>query len=301
MAKEVQIYHSNSELPEFISRNDDNKLQVVNPVEGQAGPYDYVYDFGWSQERLRVTVPPEERIIENTKTLIWGQIKEPGIAASMAEVTRINRDKSPDNDRARLRYQSELYKVYQLMEPLIEEDLSGPTIFFPPKNGGDLVRAMFQELELISDPEQVVDYELKRVLGDDGRLMVGARLNSFPRGECQTICFIDDCAASIVSLWASADLGRNFYPQANRFIGIVAAGTQRGMVEMDQQLKKHFGFQYHVLFAGSPVAEMSKNYYLLRIPEEGFGRGVQSVGDMGKWARSLSTGLNSLAPWNRWR
>lgn len=301
MAIEVKIYNQDSRLPEFISVQGD-RLHIAGAKEGKPGPYNRVYDFGHSQEPLRAIVPLEERVTKNTKTVIWGEFKHPSIGESMRRITRINRDNPPENNFPRTAYQFEVYETFRKMKPAIRKSLKGATVFFPPKNGGALVRAMFQELELIEDSEeQVVDYELKRVLGADDRLMVGVIHGSYPEGNFETVCFADDCLASMVSAWASADLAREHYPKADNFVGVVAAGAQRGVMAMDQELEQHFRFPQHTFNAGALVLQMSSNYYLERTENEGFEPGTQFVGDMGKWARSLPSSLNEIAPWNRWR
>jgi len=299
MSKKVKIRifePQEKELPSYLKQTPQGLL-VISPIEGKPGPYDSIYDFGQSQASLRKIVPLKERLVTNFDTLVFAELERPEITVAMKKVTEINRDYLPDDDQARLAYQRELFKVYGLMKPLVEERIHGRTVFFPPKNGGDLVRAMFQELGIIKNPNDVVDYELKRVLLTDGRLMVGVVNHLSPKGQFETACIIDDCAASIISLLTSADLVKSQYPEIRNLVVVVSAGTQRGVLKLDQELRE--GFWEHSILVGGRVFAMSNNYYLLRTIEEGFKENTQFVGDMGAWSKKLPEEFNEVAWWNK--
>lgn len=275
-------------------------MLALNPIEGKPGPYDAIYDFNDTQKFLRETVPVKERLRKNLSNVVFAELEISKISQAMAEITRINEDSSPEDVSSRLLYQQWLFKVFSLMKPLVERKLVGRAVFFPPKNGGDLVRAMFQKLGLITNPEDVVDYELKRVLMPDGRLMVGVNENRYPQGPFETAWIIDDCAASIISILTSAHLVREHYG-VDKLVICVSTGTQRGILSLEKELRENFAFSQTTIFSGTRVFAMSDNYYLLRTPEEGFGKEVYYVGDMGKWAEPLSSELNNQAPWNAFR
>jgi len=304
MAKEdVKIYRQEQRptetLPSYLALTRDG-LVVTGAAEGNPGPYGAVYDFGLSQQDLRARVPVKERIWQNSKTLIFTELERPAITVAMRNITEINRNRLPNDDEARFEYQQQLFEVFDLMKPFIQSRVTDRTVFFPPKNGAKLVEAFFQELAIIDEQTPVVDYELKRVLMEDERLMVGVVDGSYPEGPFDSACFIDDCMAANVSLQTSADLIRSHYPEVENLTVVVSAASQRGMQGLDRKLSEGFDFN-HALLAGTGVFEMSSNYYLLRTREEGFPARTQSVGDMGRWAKPLPSAFNDRAPWNVFR
>lgn len=283
-------------LPAYIKRT-ENGLCILNLAEGKEGPYDAIYDFGWSREELRGEVPAAERISANTDSLKFVGLEksDSDIDSLMRGITRTNEELDPANEQARFLYQSQLYEVYQLMKDYLTEHLGGErVVFFPPKNGGDLIRSFFQQMGVIKNPEDVVNFELKRILLEDGRLMVGVIDNYYPEGAYNTAVIIDDCLASDVSVVTTMDISKR-YPSVEQTIVVVSAASQRGVEALLEEKN------LTLLIAAVPVFAMSDNYYLLRTPEEGYPQETYFVGDMGKWAKSLPADLNELATWNRFR
>jgi len=141
-------------------------------------------------------------------------------------------------------------------------------VLFSPKRGGELVAQFF---ELFGDfpKDKIVDYELKRVVMENGTILAGVRNFDFSHkiDKETTVIFGDDCLASYISAYVTLDLVRSLAKEPPKWF----------------------------------VVGMTSEYYLLRLPDEGFPENTYAVGDMGLWTRALPTEFNSKAPWNTGR
>lgn len=295
---ELRIFSQESRnLPTYLKRHADKLLVSGNIIEGKAGPYDKVFDYGRTREHLRGEVPVEERLISNGLPRVWyASFDYRHVAEDMRELTNINRSGRSDNPIDRLHYQQRLELAYQPVMEEVRHAITGNPVFLPPKNGGDLIRAFFMNREIIRNGQAVVDYELKRVLTESG-LLVGQIDKEFPEGNFDTAVILDDCLATDVSASASIHEVKQRYPQVQRFIVTVSAATQRGV----EALLSEFSNEDLLVFAAIPVFKMDKQNYLRRTVHEGYPEEDYVVGDMGKWSKKLPDPMNTFAPWNNYR
>lgn len=286
----------------------DGKLSIDLPsFKGK------LFDDAWvgihSRTHLQLRVPVEERELPLPEN-VFVLSKEGSYISDydMNEITLINSNNSPDDINARYEYQENLFKVFKdLAEELIlwPEYKFNPdnAVFFAPQRGADLIQAYFQHLGVISNPENIVDYELKREYLPDGTPVVGRIDTYYPEGEFETGVFIDDCLASDASASASIKIMKEKYPSLKNIIIVVSAATRRGLEEL---AKKNPDIK---IIAATEVYAMNDHFYLLRTPEEVDNNGnpypsdkvVFYVGDMGAWAEPLPEEKNIDAPWNRFR
>lgn len=286
-----EIYQE-GELPIFLSRDPAGLLIVRESFvkEGGIGPYDWVMDFGHSRDGLRETVPPEQRITKNTrKDLFFLGFNNPRIAGRMREITRLAGDptRSFDNKVVREEYRLHLEFVYRELARKVWDRIgSEKALFFPPKNGGIFVQEVYQKCGFPKD--YFFDYKMSRILGDDGRLMVGARFgeNNPKITDAQTFVFADDCLASDISACSTLEIikvkliKQGIFPSEAKVLIAVSAATQRGLESLlSPQAKNHFGFRSLEAIAAIPAYQMTENFYLQH-PD-----GSLVVGDMGKWTR----------------
>jgi len=261
-------------VPGYLQPTKDGKLIPLDARPFDNQQFDAIYPFGFSRSRLIDTVPPKERITHNTERVIYVGFSDPDVSVAMKEITRINATHLEDPET---------------------------TVFFPPLNGGALIKAFFQQLGLITDPErQVADFELKRMLRTNGELMVGVREHRYPEGQFKTGVVLDDCLASDVSASTTIDLMLRHYPTVENILVVTSAATQRGV----ELLLKEWNDVDLRVTAATPVFAMTWNFYLLRTKEEeGFEFLIPPlplyVGDMGQWAVPLSPEYNDKAPWNQ--
>lgn len=295
------LYQSEfTRLPHYLRNTSDGLTVTDSIIEGEPGPYELVFDFGHSRDHLRDRVPVAERVTANTRNVRFLGLKIPFLAQAMHNITRINRDSKPEDVKARLEYQRNLFRVFKAIGNEVKKELKktrGKTVFFPPKNGGDLIRAFFQESGIINDPRTVVDYELKRVLTKD-RLMVGYRQSYFPDlSGVETAVICDDCLATDVSVSATINLVRQINPGIRKFLVAVSAATQRGV----EALLDEFPDIDLQIIAATPVFLLDEQNYLRRTAEEGYPNNEYAVGDMGAWSKKFPSIFNLFARWNRHR
>jgi len=280
-------------LPPFLFC-DENRLFWVKDnfvKEGGIGPYDEIFDFGHSRDCLREPVPPNERITTNTrKDLVYLCFENPVIVEKMALITQLANDptKSYENQEDRQEYRKNLGVVYQVLAEKVRQRIGWQNaLIFPPKNGGIFVKEVYEQAGFPYG-SSFFDYRMSRILGEDGRLMVGVKFgeNNPMITDARVFVFADDCLASDISAWGTLEyikqeLARwHIFPSEARVIIAVAAATQRGLESLlSPEAKNHFGFGSLETVAGIPVYQMTKNFYLQH-PD---GRYV--VGDMGKWTR----------------
>lgn len=287
-----EVYQKEN-LPKFLSCCENGLLLVQEGFvkEGGVGPYDLVMDFGHSRDGLREPVPQNERILVNKRSdLIYLGFESPGIATKMEAITQLANDPSRSYGKPedRREYRENLRFVYQSLATEVEQRLGWHNaLIFPPKNGGIFVREVFQDQGF---PESgFFDYQMSRILGKDGRLMVGVKFgeNNPKITDARTFVFADDCLASDISAWGTLEMIKDkltrqgIFPTEARVIIAIGAATQKGLESLlSQEVRNHFGFGSLEAIAGIPVCQMTENFYLQH-PD---GRFV--VGDMGKWTRA---------------
>src|SRR3990167_1581452 len=175
-------------VPGYLQPTKDGKLIPLDARPFDNQQFDAIYPFGFSRSRLIDTVPPKERITHNTERVIYVGFSDPDVSVAMKEITRINATHKPRDENARFDYQTTLFQVFTAISKQIHLEDPETTVFFPPLNGGALIKAFFQQLGLITDPErQVADFELKRMLRTNGELMVGVREHRYPEGQFKTV------------------------------------------------------------------------------------------------------------------
>jgi len=297
----IATYRYNSKkLPNYLIPTDANRLLISSKAkEGKNGPFDVVFDYGRTREVLKAKVPTSERITQNRLRLEYLSFGDPRMTLVMDRITNINSNNKPEDDVVRFNYQNNLYQVFRPITKRVKELIQGETVFFPPLRGADLVRAFFQLEGFDINTENTVDYELKRVLLEQGNLLVGETFNkTLPKKvKFQTAIVIDDCIASDVSMSATVQTILEKYPDIKNIIIAVSAASQRGMESLQEESKNQ-NIDLH-LIAAVPVFQMNDLFYLQRTKEEGYSEGTQYVGDMGKWAKKLPDSFNSNAPWNK--
>ena len=279
-------------LPSYLSSV--NGKFIFDPkkvIEGGAGEYDAVWDFGTGKDRLRREVPPSERITSNKDDIKYLCFEDPSIRVNMAKITEIANDpgRSPDDPADRKKYREHLGEVYKKLAHEVKEKLRGEkALFFSPKNGGIYVQDVFTREGF--PPKDFYDYRMSRVLAkdEDGRehLNVSAQFASGnPRiGDYRTFVVADDCLASDISCYATLDLisselrKKGTDPSEARAIISVSAATQRGLESLlSEKTKMKFGFGKIEAVAAMPVYKMTDKFYLQELD------GRFTVGDMGKW------------------
>lgn len=286
-----EIYQE-GELPSFLIRDSVGLLLVVENFikEGGVGPYDWVMDFGHSRENLRQVVPLSERITGNRRAdLAFLGFDDPKILMRMREIKRLANDPKRSFDRKtdREEYRLHLGFVYRELGRKVWDRVgSEKVLLFPPRNGGIYVREVYQKCGF--PKENFFDYQMSRILGADGRLMVGIKLgeNNPQIADFQTFVFADDCLASDISAWGTLEMIKEEMEKSQipafeaRVIIAVSAGTQRGLESLlSLETKKYFGFRRMEAIGARPVFQMTDNFYLQDLD------GSYVVGDMGKWTR----------------
>ncbi len=298
----VKTYLPESGLPKHIVKRDSG-LWVEEKIiaEGSAGPYDVLWDFGKNLASTRDVVPLQERFRENTENIIFLGLVDEQIKNALEANTRLvnNHEANPDNPEQRFAYQQNLAKVYRILVGKTLEFAGVDAVLFPPKRGGELVAKFF---EIYGDfpSEKIADYTLKRIVLNDGSILAGVRdINFWPAITTGiTIIFADDCLASFISAYATLDWARQkTNKQPFRLAACVSTATQRG-VEWLLRAASNFGYKEIKFIGGLPIFGMTEEYYLLRLPDEGFSPGTYAVGDMGLWTRALPEKFNHKAPWN---
>lgn len=297
--KGVEITNSveSHALPNYLKRLPNKKLVAVDVPEFADVEFDAFYNFGLSRSPLTATVPQSERIRQDEVGISFVSFKYPEIAELMHQITRLNKFRLPEDSDARLLYQHYLYQVFEMMGPSVEKSIEGNPVFFPPLNGGALIEAYFWNLGIISRPDQVAKFELKRMHRKNGDLMVGVRDHAYPAGNFSTGVVLDDCLASDVSASTSIDKMLGLYPSIENILVVISAATQKGVESLLEEWKGH---NVRVI-AGVPVFSMNPDFYLMRTKEEGYPENTLYVGDMGKWAKPLSQNSNYFARWNEFR
>ena len=304
MNKEIEIYQPKKEivLPGYISEQ-NGQFWVAQDVtaEGSPGPYDCLWSFGHGLESARKIVPPQERITQSTEKLIFLGLADTGLKKSLEKNTRLvnEPEANPDDLQLRLAYQQNLAVVYQTIVPKVLELAIGKSVLFSPKRGGELI-AQFFKLYGDFPEDRIVDYVLKRIVLNDGSILAGVRNFDFcPSIDSETtIIFGDDCLASYISAYATLSLIKNrACGQPMRLVTGVSTATQRGVKQLEIAAG-HFGYSSFRFVGGLPVFGMTNEYYLLRLPDEGFSENTYAVGDMGLWTQALPLKFNPKAPWN---
>jgi hypothetical protein len=280
-------------LPTFLTLDQAGLLIIKESFvkEGGIGSYHLVIDFGHSRDGLRKPVPQNERITANTrKDLVYLCFENSVIAEKMALITQLANDptKNYENQEDRQEYRNNLGIVYQVLAEEVRKRIGGQNaLIFPPKNGGIFVKEVYEQAGFPYG-SSFFDYRMSRILGEDGRLMVGVKFGEKnPKiTDARVFVFADDCLASDISAWGTLEYIKqelvkgNIFPSEARVIIAVAAATQRGLESLlSPQAKDYFGFGSLEAIAGIPVYQMTENFYLQH-PD---GRYV--VGDMGKWTR----------------
>ena len=302
MRIEIKTYSPESSLPgHIVKRGSGLWIEEEIIAEGSAGPYDVLWDFGESLAGTRNVVPPQERFRENTENVIFLGLTDERIKNFLEANTRlVNKpEANPDDPEQRFVYQQNLAEVYRILVGKTLGFAGTNAVLFPPKRGGELV-AKFFELYGNFPSEKIADYVLKRIVLKNGAILAGVReINFWPEIEPgTTIIFGDDCLASFISAAATLDLARRkTEEQPFRLAACVSTATQRG-VEWLLRAAADFGYQEIRFFGGLPVFGMTEEYYLLRLPDEGFPPNTYAVGDMGLWTRALPEKFNRKAPWN---
>ncbi len=129
---------------------------------------------------------------------------------------------------------------------------------------------------------------MSRILGADGRLMVGVKFgeNNPKITDARTFVFADDCLASDISAWGTLEIIKDklikqgIFPSEAKVLIAVSAATQRGFESLlSVESRRHFGFGKMEAIGVIPVYQMTDNFYLQH-PD-----GSYVVGDMGKWTR----------------
>ena len=287
----------------------DGKLSIDLPsFKGK------LFDNAWvgkhSRTHLQDVVPVDERNLPLPKNVIvLSQSPDDETARLMKKVTDVNfgdgiNDVNIEDPNLRYQYQSTLEKVFQSLGTKLKSKFNTDNaVFFPPQRGADLIQAFFQSQGVITNPENIVQYELKREYLPDGKPVVGRIDKYYPEGEFETGIFIDDCLASDASASASIKIMREKYPTLKNIVIVVSAATRRGLEEL---AKKNPEIS---IIAATEVYAMNSHFYLLRTPEEIDANGrnypkdkdVFYVGDMGAWAEMLPAEFNDKAPWNLFR
>lgn len=299
------------EMIRHITTIVDRKFVIDLPaLKARGVPYDGVWVGKHSRSHLQDVVPVEERALPMPENVvILSQSPNDEIAQLMKEVTGINfgdgvNEVEIENPDLRFKYQSKLEKVFQRLGESLKTDFdTDNAVFFPPQRGADLIQAFFQSQGVITNPENIVQYELKREYLSDGIPVVGRIDKYYPEGEFETGIFIDDCLASDASASASIKIMKEKYPSLKKIIIVVSAATRRGL---EEAAKENLGVTF---IAATTVYAMNDHFYLLRTPEETDLRGkhyskdkdVFYVGDMGAWAEKLPAEFNDDAPWNVFR
>jgi len=186
--EQITIYSPEGNvLPSYLHRNEKGNLffNQSRVIEGgKDSEYQYVFDYGTTQERMKRLVPEKLRIIKNTrKDLTFLGFDDLSVIAHMNRITEIANDpnKNYGNSDDRREYRTELTSVYQKLVGKIKNRIDiNKTLFFAPKNGGIFVRQVYEEAGVPS--ENFIDYKLSRVLVENATkkpgLMVGMVLGS---------------------------------------------------------------------------------------------------------------------------
>ncbi len=277
-------------LPSFLSRAPDGRLKV-NPEfveDGGKDSYDEIRDFDHTRDSLLEEVPPEERIISNRPDLEILELTNAEIAAAMEGLTDLANDsgKSFDNSADRKQYRDFLKPVYTAVATRVREKVGREKVLYlPPKNGGIYVADVFMEKGV--SPEDIYDYRMSRILGKDGRLMVGVTFgrNNQQIADFRNFAFVDDCMASDISGHKTLEYVRgqllvaHIDPKEAKVIIGVSVPSQRGLESiLSPETKAEFGFgSLEAVVARKPVPKMTPHFYLQNAD------GRLSVGDMGKW------------------
>jgi len=290
MPIEKPIVYPEVNLPFFLTRGSDGRLVADKDFlkEGSLGPFDRVIDFGSSRDSIREEVPPENRITAN----LWPELTYLGfdipiVASRMRDICRLANDpnRSFNNPADREEYRSHLKIVYKELARSVAGRIDPQSaLITPPKNGGIFVQEVYQEIGFPA--ENFLDYRMSRLLGKDGRLMVGVRLaDKNPKiSAFRNFVFADDCLASVISAWGTCEMIKEELEKESalseaRVIIAVSAATQRGLTSLlSIESRRHFGFGRMEAVAAVPVYRLSEDYYLLE------DNGNYTVGDMGKWS-----------------
>lgn len=289
-----------SHFPPYIKPVDTNKLLINAKVkEGKAGPFDKIFDFGFSREALKSPVPAEERITASIPGIEYLGFTNTEVLEAMEKITEINTRSKPDNELARFSYQFEMSKVFKHVSDRVSELVVGDAVYFPPMRGAEIVKSFFKTNGFDINSNNTVDYELKRTLIDSGQFLVGANYKHLPKGNFQTAVILDDCLASDVSASATVYEIMETYPGVKNVIVAVSAASQRGVESLRAEFEGQ-GINLQIV-AATPVYELSEDFYLMRTQEEGYQENVQYVGDMGSWGEKLSSRYDPIAAWNALR
>ncbi len=279
-------------LPSYLSSvNGKFIFDPTKVIEGGAGGYDAVWDFGAGKDKLRREVPQSERMTANKADIKFLCFEDPSIRADMSAITEIANDpgRSPDDPADRKEYRDHLGEVYKKLAHEVKEKLHGEkALFFSPKNGGIYVQDVFTREGF--SPKDFYDYRMSRVLAmaEDGREHLNVAAQYAPGNpnisNYRTFVVADDCLASDISCYATLDLissqlrKKGIDPSEARAVVSVSAATQRGLESLlSEETQKRFGFGKMEVVAATPVYKMTDKFYLQELD------GRFTVGDMGKW------------------